>query len=77
MRRWNCLFLVDALFSDSIFFDPELLLLREIFISHSKNMEIGSKDKDSIIYCPYLPCKLIFLWKQKEFPISDLLPQIY
>lgn len=31
-------------------------------------MEIGSKDKDSIIYCPYLPCKLIFLWKQKEFP---------
>ena len=18
-------------------------------------------------YCPYLPCKLIFLWKQKEF----------
>ena len=31
-------------------------------------MEIECKDKDSIIYCPYLPCKLIFLWMQKEFP---------
>ena len=30
-------------------------------------MEIECKNKDSIIYCPYLPCKLIFLWKQKEF----------
>ena len=40
-------------------------------------MEIGSKDKDSIIYCPYLPCKLIFYGSKKNFPISDLLSQIY
>ena len=39
-------------------------------------MEIGSKDKDSIIYCPYLPCKLIFYGSKKNFPISDLLLQI-
>jgi len=57
MRRWNCLFLVDALFSDSIFFDPELLLLREIFISHSKNVVTQHNEKADKI-CPYWNCSI-------------------
>lgn len=28
-------------------------------------------------YCPYLPCKPIFYGSKKNFPISDLLLQIY
>ena len=29
------------------FFNLETILIKEIFISYSKNVEIGSKDKDS------------------------------
>lgn len=45
MRRWNCLFLVDALFNDSIFFDAETILLKGISVSHSKNVVIQRNEK--------------------------------
>lgn len=45
MCRWKCLFLVDALFNDSIFFDSETILLKGIFISYSKNVETQRKKK--------------------------------
>ena len=36
---------MNALFNDSIFFDSETILLKEIFISHSKNVVIQRKEK--------------------------------
>lgn len=45
MRRWKCLFLVDALFDSSLFFDTESLLLKGIFISHSKNVVTQRNEK--------------------------------
>lgn len=50
MCRWKCLFLVDALFRGSIFFDTELLLLKEIFISYSKNVVTQRNEKADGIY---------------------------
>lgn len=40
-------------------------------------MEIGSKDKDSIITVLICPVNLFFYGSKKNFPISDLLLQIY
>lgn len=45
MRRWKCLFLGNALFNDSLFFDSETILLKGMFISHSKNVERQCKEK--------------------------------
>ena len=36
---------MDALSDDSIFFDSETILLKEIFISHSKNVATPRKEK--------------------------------
>ena len=41
------LYLKSSVAKSSIFFNLETILIKEIFISHSKNVEIGSKDKDS------------------------------
>ena len=57
MCRWKCLFLVDALFNDSIFFDSETILLKGICISYSKNVETQRKEKADEI-CPYKNCSI-------------------
>ena len=36
---------MNALFNDSIFFDSETILLKGMFISHSKNVERQRKEK--------------------------------
>ncbi len=36
---------MNALFNDSIFFDSETILLKEMFISHSKNVVTPRKEK--------------------------------
>ena len=36
---------MNALFNDSIFFDSETILLKGIFISHSKNVVTQRKEK--------------------------------
>ena len=36
---------MNALFNDSIFFDSETILLKEMFISHSKNVVTRRKEK--------------------------------
>ena len=36
---------MNALFNDSLFFDSETILLKGIFISHSKNVERQRKEK--------------------------------
>ena len=41
------LYLKSSVAKSSIFFNLETILIKEIFISYSKNVEIGSKDKDS------------------------------
>ena len=45
MCRWKCLFLENALFNDSLFFDFETILLKGMFIPHSKNVERQHKEK--------------------------------
>ena len=41
------LYLKSSVAKSSIFFNPVIVFIKEIFISYSKNVEIGSKDKDS------------------------------
>jgi hypothetical protein len=48
---------VNALFNDSIFFDAETILLKGIFISHSKNVVLQRKEKADEI-CPYKNCSI-------------------
>ncbi len=57
MRRWKRLFLVNPLFNDSIFFDSETILLKGMFISHSKNVVTQRKEKADEI-CPYKNCSI-------------------
>ena len=40
-------YLLSRYLQSSIIFDSGSIVLKEIFISYSKNVEIGSKDKDS------------------------------
>ena len=46
---------MNALFNDSIFFDSETILLKGIFISHSKNV-VTQEKADEI--CPYKNCSI-------------------
>ena len=57
MRLWKRLFLVNPLFNDSIFFDSETILLKGMFISHSKNVVTQRKEKADEI-CPYKNCSI-------------------
>ena len=43
------LLIVSLYLKSSIFFNLETILIKGISVSYSKNVEIGSKDKDSII----------------------------
>lgn len=48
---------MNALFNDSIFSDSETILLKGIFISHSKNVVTQRKEKADEI-CPYKNCSI-------------------
>ena len=62
---------MNALFNDSIFFDSETILLKGIFISHSKNVVTQRKEKADEI-CPYKNCSICSVGFFTELLCKDI-----
>ena len=58
-------------FNDSIFFDSETILLKGMFISHSKNVVTRRKEKADEI-CPYKNCSICSVGFFAELLCKDI-----